>query len=721
MNDIVSMDRVTKSYIDSNIKLAKSIIFKFDPIAKMTNLAILEKNPSYQIDLDAPNTWKYYLNLNGSYHETDELMYIRSLDTGELILLTKSSISGHVFTIRELKKFEDSYYRLVKQYPSQEILIQGIVFPVDIDTAIAAENMKVLNYNTELIEFNEYGLMGDIQQWLYNYSLKWAKYSYNLSDTLFSASLIGVIYLNLFQSIVNLRLSKAKTIETHSYHVKNYLDSHLNIGEFYRYMTFDQAMTIYRNILYYKNHSGLQYIFTDLISLLFTKRKINVFNYSIVQVNSLRRDGYVKYEIDRKWLNAPFNYYSKKRIDLRALADLESGISRYNLEEWNHTFEQNDFKVKNTNFSFLDSKDLSSQMTDQSNQVLYKFFNVYINHWAYMATQGYLKNLVYIDDTVSLDRYTLSSLDTFRLYIYLIHKRFNLDIESFTTYKVLRVLNPEITVEDEDIDFVSSVSAMRPYQKKSIATEIVNEIPKYRTINSVVTFSDHILNIYQYELLSWLYTSNIHDYYKAPEIEQIYNKCHIWTTVDISTGDTIVKWLTDNNLPDFDNYSDDQLDTLIYDLLDANMDYKLSSIFNLKNVQKAMTEIFKRLMSYSLQFLSVYTATDPIMVGTDACRFNVKTKFSVLSHMLNINKTDVEIKYGVSYKDSYLELPSIDFDLNEKYKSRLVYTSHAEVLALKRQSSTIGYNISNVLEIIKPDYILNSTDRNQMTFLFSEV
>ena len=83
------------SYRADILRLSRSIVIKFDAIAEAINEHLLINNvPVNELD---PRTWKYYLNLSGQYHPTDELMVVRSMDTLEDIAFTREKIGrAHV-------------------------------------------------------------------------------------------------------------------------------------------------------------------------------------------------------------------------------------------------------------------------------------------------------------------------------------------------------------------------------------------------------------------------------------------------------------------------------------------------------------------------------------------------------------------------------------------------------------------------------------------------
>ena len=98
-----------QSYIDDSKKLAKTIVIKSSVAAASINSDIKLKNSSFIIDDLDPSSWKYYLNISGSYHTLDEPMVITSLDTLEEITFSKENLAIHTATSKAYQ-FDSRYY-----------------------------------------------------------------------------------------------------------------------------------------------------------------------------------------------------------------------------------------------------------------------------------------------------------------------------------------------------------------------------------------------------------------------------------------------------------------------------------------------------------------------------------------------------------------------------------------------------------------------------------
>ena len=238
-------------YIQNTFDLASSIIIKSNDAVNALNNYVnnyAAVNGTASVDLANPASWKYYMNLAGLYHYTDTVMEVVSLDTLNTIPFTVQNLALNTATAAGYAYGTYNYKQLVSQYPDQEMLILGILYPVNMAKAIAAAEGTILGYPSSLVETNEYNLISNLQTWINGFKARWVNQQYGISDNLYPATALGLMYLNLVPAILNLRLRACKTNQAHSFHVRMYLASHGFLDQFIDVMTTEQTLFFYRNI-----------------------------------------------------------------------------------------------------------------------------------------------------------------------------------------------------------------------------------------------------------------------------------------------------------------------------------------------------------------------------------------------------------------------------------------------------------------------------------------
>ncbi len=268
-------------YVNKNIELVETIVVKFDDVASAMNQIVINKTGYDSVNFSDRTTWKYYQNISGNYHLSDNLIKIKSLDLDEEILFSKEKLKDHKITKQAYRYGSRYYNELISLYPDQEMLILGILYPVDINTAIEAKDGTILTYPADLIESNEYTLKDRLQQWSYDYVFRWINKQYTLSDDLYLATYIAQYYLHMLQALMSIRLENCKTNEVHSYHIQQYLSSHGFLDSYLDILTLEQSLFFYRNIEYIEHNSGKRDTFDWLVDNTMTKRDLPLYQLTM--------------------------------------------------------------------------------------------------------------------------------------------------------------------------------------------------------------------------------------------------------------------------------------------------------------------------------------------------------------------------------------------------------------------------------------------------------
>lgn len=371
-----------KLYIENTLQLAETIVIKSERTAQVLNDVIIKNYGDSYVNPSDPTTWKYYQNICGIYHVTDTPIVITSLDTAQEITFTKENLELHPTTARAYR-FGSRYYReLMLEYPEQEMLILGILYPADMAHATTAQDGSVLSYPPYLIEDTEPSLIPNIEKWSRKYRIRYYNKQYNNAHELFDPAHQGLMYLSLVPHILNLRTQACKTDEVHSFHIRQYLASHGMLDRFLDSMTRKQALFFYRNIAYIERNSGKQDTFEWLVQKVLTDRNLPLVEYTMRHNTSrLISDLYPEIGFKATSINNVFgNVDEKTQYSLDDILNKEVPLAPDNL----YFSEINKSKINNLFIDSLSSvvqtKVLECSVLDYSDSSKYSKQDIALNH-----------------------------------------------------------------------------------------------------------------------------------------------------------------------------------------------------------------------------------------------------------------------------------------------------------------------------------------------------
>lgn len=249
-------------YFQENLALARSVVFKSQAAIDALDRFFRSVN---RPESDDPLTWKYYLNLAGEYHWSDTQMRVISSDTEVEISFDKVTLEDHPLTRAEYLRGSTLRASLVERYPTQEALIDRILNPIDINVAIAARDFEILYHTPSLIAANETNLIPRLQLWIDNMSHRWFVYDMTITDSLYAATFMATLYLNMVKEIASIRLDNAKTPQASQWHIWTYLGGFLGLNRFRGSLNLDQTLYLYRNIEHIRRNAGTEKILQELI------------------------------------------------------------------------------------------------------------------------------------------------------------------------------------------------------------------------------------------------------------------------------------------------------------------------------------------------------------------------------------------------------------------------------------------------------------------------
>lgn len=603
-------------YVDACFKLARTMRIKFTEAALLMNEKVVAQYGVAAVDVNRPETWKWYMNVSGQYHPTDVQMTVVSIDTLQPIVFSKEMLDIHTATRRAYEKGTRHYETLVLRYPDQKLLIDGILYPADIDRAIEAQTGEIIAYQKDLVLDQELTLIQDIGDYLKRVTARWLNAQFAMSNDLYCATFYGQLYAFLVPEIMSQRLKRCKTDEVHDFHVRMYLSSHSGLEKYIPYLTRKQALWLYRNILYIERNAGKTAEFDTLLEKILTDRAIPVSSYSIRHQEAHREDYRPDLLARKQRLNLSQNSSGVDYLEMDELFNKQRPLVPGNPEHlesfrWK---EVQDFELAKS--AVTQTRTLDSTMVDYSNAVPETFEEVALRQWCYLANHGLYDVAVTFKEPATGNMRTLMALDAF-IYMYYLQLSANgYEVDRIPEYlNMQQRRHPKPSVED----LMSVVPSGRPWLRE-VAQKLLSRQPTIVPIYSVSGFYDHAKAIYDEALRHWYLISGTDDMYDRGYIDHMVRRLYSDERVEFDAGgNDLWTWLDRNDLPRY-NYSREEAFALIKSIYSAATGFQVDHVQTLSNIQKAMIGLFKHLNPYPLQFVREINEDDIIVLDRRAIR-----------------------------------------------------------------------------------------------------
>lgn len=597
-------------YRDDTIKLIRSVVIKFTPIATQMNYW-LGKDLMHLVEEDKPETWKYYMNMAGEYHSTDRMMYVRSADTLETIEFTKTNLLYHRATAREYVPGSQLYESLVRQYPDQSALINGILYPIDIDRAINARDGQILFYNESLVEPQEDVFVHNLQDFVDVFIIRWWNSNFALTDEMYLPAFWGNLFLAMPMAIMNIRLAAAKTNRAHSYHIREYLASHGHLDDFLPYLDIRQRLWLYRNIDFIQRNAGKKDIFKRLVDNILTPRGIPLIRYTLEQstLNMLDQTK-ASVELVKHDVNKNVVQEGQNKITIEEMLDREELMARDNIKVKRDSEEWLTEKMSMSKFSSLNTRVLDSEVIDRSNSNVRSLMNCLLNEWLQLASTGQYRAFVTLNNPRSGETMTVSVKDAYIIMLYSWMKSRDQLSEFIPSCVAYEVLLPKLPNFDE----LRWMSPKRIISNKLITViqDMFEPIGGYISTENFywATNTMHKNYLRQWEMYS-LQESAIGRGYCEQIVKMHYmnRMCQLvegnvtWDDYFTGMGFTL------------DDLSNTELEQLCVDTINIATGSNLVRVITIGEIQKELLAMMERLCSYPLQFLRNVAFTNFHVLG----------------------------------------------------------------------------------------------------------
>jgi len=647
-------------YRDEIIDFARTLVVKCTGSAETLNREL--SAIGVEVKESQPETWKYYLNLAGEYHNTDIPMTVRSIDTLEEIAFTKDNLRIHRATFREYQFGTRYYMELTRRYPNQVALINGILSPVDIAKAIDADDGELLYYDPTFLEPNETNVIPRLQQWLYAYFARWYNIQYALTDDLYIPSFLGVMYVNLPYVVQLIRLRNAKTPQAHSFHVREYLASNGRLDQYLPFLNKFQQLYLYRNLRYINRNVGKQEIFDNLVENILTKRGLPLAAYKFQHNTEEMPDSiYPEVELAKYPLNFGYNQSGRDTTSVHTILNRERDIARENaVVQYDAELEITE-AVESSQFSSLPTKVLESEVVDRSNSSVRSLGSILLYEWLYLATHNRYNAFVNVPNPGTGQYMSMSVRDAFIVGLWAFNKARGIEFDTIPRVIAYDVLRDPLPSHSELVSIVD-----RKYVPEGMIQAIRDRITPLGSYITTEKFFNDCANLHREYLKLWELYSFQEQYMNRGMAEQLVRRhfMHIKCNL-VDEVISFEQWFKEKGYGVAD-LSPLDLEQLYVDCVKTSTGADLVNRMTLSELQKALLGLMRQLSSYSVQYLRNINEEDFWYIGMPVIRLGdiwgeEASRFRTPVSRITANRVGLKTQTHLD-TDQIINEPSLSWD-----------------------------------------------------------
>lgn len=688
------------SYNEQSIKLTRSLVIKLFDTALAINREL--KNRGYKVSGNK-REWKYFMNLAGEKHSSNNDVQITIIELGTSKSLTKELLEEYPYTKIELLKFENSYKNLTYEYPNDLLYIHGCIMPVDKEKAIAAKDGTILNYNTNFLEENEYNIIKELEEYIKAFLNRWHIKQYTLVDELYLPALLGVLFANLPNKINNLRTNNVFTNEVHSFHLEHFFRSNINLQDEINSLDNSTKFWLYKNLPYIISNIGKDKTLDTIIDKLFTPNMIGLGTYDLklptpelIEKPGASQPSYEYKEIKpvQQSKNSYYVTTGSLETDIETLVTKELNITLDNQTE--EQKKENEYLVKEIENDIKNSirDNQTTKILELSSYRLFKrqgvdLFKVVLDNWIYTASKnnfGYMVEYIEPNDN---KQYIITPQVGLLMLI-----KIMLMIANTPNKKIRYIWYDSIFNSEKDFLLKASEKLFPDGYTSRLINELNTHYPNQNIYFSLVeNFASNIRNILDYMSYWWVVDTNTNNSFVSANLKLLANYITVKDKYDLksSTYDskendfTIDELLAMHDIV-FDYNEQYDYNKSIKELLLKFTGINLDENEVIFNTQKNFKSILDKLTSYTVQTILDSSSEENInMFYNNSNIMNTNIGILSLTNGTFIPKENNYAKIdsiGVNFKDISVSLsPSI------RYVSNAVDSTNKEDIGL-------GFNVS---------------------------
>lgn len=585
------------SYVANTLAFARTIVIKCEDIALSDNRAMelywgIKPSPD-------KGKWRYYMNLNGEYHETDTMMQVQSLDNGEIINFTKENLDIHLATKRAYRQGSYHFSRLTEKHPGQSELIKGIINPIPPSESIPAKDYAILRYNTDYVLWNEFQLIPALQKHVYNMVETYFNTEYKYTDNLMLTGLLVTLHASLITATLQIREDADGSRYAHDFYIWSRLNS-LGLSSIYKQVLDNkQVMWLYRNLDYVLRKQGRRKTFDELTDIILTHRAIPLARHTTVQNTEYQLEDITP---EPMFQSQPVNRIrglgaSISMLSVDQMIRKEVPLALDNEQNTSTAETTADHRIKFGIHSDIPTKVLESTMVDVTDLNPYNIMRILHTQWIYMAKKGLYKINHDFTDARTGKHFRLDTADAYVLWSYLINRYNDNTTEQigvFPYYRARKALVPNyLQLMDLGISTILS---------EKLCKDIVNSNPPITRIISPDAFYGTCREIFDADWNQRKLVSVVMNGLWVAQVGNAVEACYETGIAEFSAGETYQQWLVKRDLT-FGDYSKEEMLDLAWAIWKKVTGWENAEYITLGDQQRGLINLMKDLTSYTVQYI----------------------------------------------------------------------------------------------------------------------
>lgn len=754
-------------YKEQTFVLAKTLIVKHEEIASSMNTELYYRG--YVIDSN-PYNWRYYLNLSGEYHQADKdelyeqhgteyIMIKLPSNSGPVdVPLTKDLLHGENADKAMMNEYQIGskfYTELVSRYPNFETLIIGILNPIERSVAIKADNGEILfiagrykkiqgerkwfdttwySLNEVLIEPQEDNLIFELQRYVSTFLRHWNNPEYMEGNDLYAVTMLGVLYCNIPNAIFNIRLGNCKTVRAHTFHIRQYLESHGQIGRYVDFIPIASSLWLYRNIEYLEANTGKQLTFDAIMDNVLTPNEIPMSAYSVRHELSNMGDdkllptGMLYKEI----LN--FEVVGASDDDRTVLDILEDqvGLARDNHKDLDLKEIDIQDAIDWGGDDRLNTKVLESEMMELGEPYPFTLAQFLVNMWGYTAIKGYYTGSAFATNPLTGDRMSFSSKNAYILAHYCLNK----GVAGIELERIPPVRLYQIPKTNQPLDLPTDKTfGLKPDINKIMSWCVSSKTRRLKALEVVGT---HIPKFYAQD--GEAFFSNVHDIYDE-RVRRYNTYCDVEEVEERGDLELIAKrmyWvnfqetLLDMSYEDWfrtvgfnpGQFNDNDLLNLGLELVASATGVVDQDNIRKKWLQKSLLAIMKHFISYTVHVIEKFSDGVVTYLEGQTIRYSdfkwnyidglpVKYSIAIDYNVATLVKQRMRIDVSNAFENAAVDINATvntGYDLSNLAISQTAQKLHIGTYALSAEISNIEFNTEQAepVFIVVIDNVVNA-------------